>query len=354
MSEQIELNLDNNQEQTNETTSQVEEITQTPEDEIKQQPDNINTEQEINTEVDNEENNNEENKENENNEDYDLNELYKFLKDSAIVQSTDTEENLEFNSINELSEYLYETQQKQIENKVQEEINKYTGTYKDLFDFVKNGGKVEDFVQSYKDSYSTLDYAVVKNNSDLQYKILKDYYKQSTQWDNNMINKHLEKFSDDEIKEMSKSALTHLKDYEENSKKELLEKQKAEIEQQNKYYADLINNYENQLKEIDTFMGQQISQNEKNKIKNNLVNNVTYNKLVENFDKYRLTLVMLDNMGLIDEPQKIAEKFKNNSKTKYNFKKSKKTNNKNNEDMMIDLILPENTDNQKVKPSFIF
>ena len=162
---------------------------------------------------------------------YDVNEIFRFLADNGVINPGDNQPELK--SIEDVAKYVYDNNQTLIRQEVQRELENYPQSYKDLFEYVRNGGKIDDFVNSYKDSYSTLDPIMLKGNTDLQRKVMRDYYKSTTQWSDNMIDTQLSKFDDDEIAKLSKTTLNELKNIELQRQTELRQSQEQQIKQPN-------------------------------------------------------------------------------------------------------------------------
>jgi len=280
---------------------------------------------------------------------YDVNEIFRFLSENGVVDVGDTPP--ELNSIDDVAKYVYNNNQKLITEQVEKELNTYPQSYQDLFKYVKNGGNVQDFTNSYKDSYSTLDQSMLKGNTELQRKVMKDYYKTTTQWSDDMINTQLSKFNDDEISKLSKTTLSELKTIEQNKQLELKNQQDKQIAKQQEDINLLMEVYHKSIDELKSIGNIPLTINDKKVIEDNLFNNKTYNKLTSDFEKYRMNLSILDSYGLLDDINKITDLLnsKTNSK-KYNFKKSmKKTTD---DDFNINIRKP--TDTQKDKVAFIF
>jgi len=283
---------------------------------------------------------------------YDVNEIFRFLSENGIVESGD--ELPEFESMNDVAKYIYDNNQSLINNEVKKELENYPQSYRDLFNYVKNGGAVEDFTNSYKDSYSSFDPLLLKGNIELQNKVMRDYYKSTTRWSDSIINTQLSKFNDDEIAKMSKMALGELKEFEHNRQLEIKQQQDARIAEQQKYTEQLLESYHTKLNELNAIGDIPLTINDKKSIEDNLFNNKTYDKLSSNFENYRMNLAILDSYGLLDDVSKLSSILKSKSSNKkYNFKKQS-ANTSDNKDFDINIIDSKHTGNQDDKLSFVF
>jgi len=305
--------------------------------------DQLNNEQ-SESEIDNTNNN-------EDGDDYDIEGLYNFFKDNNIVP--DKPEGQTFENINDLANFIFKNNSDLIEQGVQSQLEQVNSTYRDLFNYVKNGGDVQQFVNNYSNSYNELDVKMLSQNIDLQKQVVKDYYRNTTNWNDNMIDKQLSKFDDTEIAEMSKQSLNTLKQIEINNKQQLIQQQQQQELQQKQYYDNLTIEYNKQLDELTKLGSHDITIKEKESIRSNLFNNVTYNKLSENFDKYRLNLAILDNYGLLDNPNALSEIIKTN-KQKYNFKKKSTSKHQDNTGIDLDIITNQNANNETDTPIMKF
>lgn len=250
---------------------------------------------------------------------YNVSEIYTFLKDSGIAPEVEDLNNIK--DINDVARIIDEHRQKVINDTIQKELEEYPQNYKDLFEYVKNGGKVDDFVNNYKDSYTDLDINSLRGNTELQEKAIFNYYKATTNWDDDFIKTNVDKFSNDEKVEMSKKAVLELKNIESYHKQQLIEQQQQQQQQAEEYRKQMINEYNKNIDEMKVLGNLELTIKDKNEIKDYLFNDVTYNKLNSDFEKYRLNLAILDKYGLLDDPSKLSEMIGSGSNKKYNFKR---------------------------------
>jgi len=278
-------------------------------------------------------------------ENYDVNEIYNFLKDSGIAPEKEAE--LEFKSIQDLSNYISQKNNQIIEDRLKSELQQYPSQYQDLFEYLRNGGKVENFVNNYETTYSEIDISVLKNNIDLQKQVIEDYYRSTTQWNDKLINMTINKYSDDEIKDLSKNMLEQLKTFEYQSKEELFKQQQKEQNEYKQYQQNLIMNYNKEIDQMNKIGDLELTIKDKSEIKDLLFSNKTYNKLSSNFDKYRLQLSILDKYGLLDDINKLSMILNTPNKNKnYNFKKN---NNGNTNNDILEMNLLNSNDNKEQK-----
>ena len=278
---------------------------------------------------------------------YDIEGIYNYLKDNGIAP--ELPENVELKSINDIANYIAQNQQQIIEQRIQEELNNYPEPYRDLFDYVRNGGDIETFIQNYRNTYSDIKATDLTNNISLQKKVVRDYYKVTTQWTDDMIEKHLNKFSDDEISDLSRNSLEQLKQIEYQQKEQLKKQQEEQQRQIEEYRNNLIQEYKKQLSSLNKIGDIEISTQDKRVIEENLFADKTYYKIMDNFDKYRLQLAILDAYGILDDVNKLSDVLKGKgSSKKYNFKKKSSKKSQTNNDIDFDLILPEKSDNQSL------
>ncbi len=174
----------------------------------------------------------------------------------------------------------------------------------DYFNHLKNGGSLQDYQRATSSDYGSVAAGALKDNVGLQGKVLFDYYKKTTGWDNAAIDSQVKMLTDSGVAETNATnALKHLQAREVEDRNEL-----AYVTQQNRIREEAaqkayVDKLQVDIMNTESFMGVNLSTAFKNDVIQNTMNDVTYNKLNADFDKYRHTLVMLDEMGVFDNPE---------------------------------------------------
>lgn len=283
---------------------------------------------------------------------YDVNAIYSFLRDNNIAPVLGNDDKIE--NIKDIANYITQHNNKFIQDTIQQELSQYPQQYQDLFNYVKNGGRVEDFVQSYSTTYTELNPDMLKGNLDLQKQIMEDYYRYTTQWDDKMIKITVGKYNDDEVKDISKNMLEQLKGFEYQQKQQLFEQQQQQQAAVKEYWDNLYADYDKQINELNKIGDMDFTERDKVEVRDLLFNNKTFNKLNTEFDKYRLPLAILDKYGLLDDINKLSQLLNKPGTTSYNFVKQNTQNNTKSEGFDFNIVNPKDNNNKGSKVDFIF
>ncbi len=279
---------------------------------------------------------------------FDATEIYRFLQDNGIAPSVENYDDIK--DIDDVSKLIYNKQEELIEEKLQEQLNSTTNSYKDLFNHLRNGGKLDDFVNTYNDSYDDIQSSSLKDDDELQNKVIRDFYKNTTQWDNELIEANIAKLNDDEKTEFSKKALDNLKTIQAQKKQQLAQQEAQRQQQAQQQQQQQIDAYKKNITELKQVGELPVSVQDKQNIEKLLFNDVTYNKLATNFEDYRMNLVILDHLGLLDDPNQISQYAGKTKKKTYNFKKGEgKKDVATNKHFNFELVEPETSNTEPLK-----
>ena len=283
--------------------------------------------------------------------DFDYGGMYDFFKDSGIVE--EIEDKTVIKSWQDLSQMIYKKQETEIQTGIEQRLSTMNDTYKDLFTYLDNGGNLQEFVKTYNDDYDKVDASQLKDNDVLQDKIIYDYYKFTTQWDDKMIRTMMGKLNDDEKIGMAKTSLHTLKQIQTQQKQELLNQQQVQVAKQTEQKTQLLSNYKQQIASLNKVGDLEMTVTDKKEIENLLFNDVTYNKLSNDFEKYRLQLVILDKFGLLDDINKLTNIIKQSPNKTYNVKRNNNESSKGIDDIQFEFLENKPTQNNN-KPMFWF
>jgi hypothetical protein len=199
-----------------------------------------------------------------------------------------------------------------------------------LIQHLEAGGKVSDFQQVYASDYTSVKEETVLSAKDTMRNTVRDFYRKTTAWDDNKINKLIQRHEDlDELKDEAKSALVGLRNIEKQEREQLAlqtQQQRIAQEQQEKQRVVFINNEINSLKE---FAGIPINKKVRDQVISNVYEDRTFNKINSDLDKYRVRLAVLDSLGILDNDTTLTAKAIDNATKKvkkeienYDFKRS--------------------------------
>lgn len=211
--------------------------------------------------------------------------------------------------ISEFSKIIQNELGKGIEVAKQEWIDNLDNQSQGLLSHIVNGGNIEDFVQVAANDYSKYTDDSLDANELLQEKLVKDYYKKTTQWSDDKINKFITKHKDlDELAEEAKFALGKMKDIQ-SKEQESLHKQTLERRKQNDaLIKQRIDTLSKTIDNVDNFIGVKVTPKLRKTIKSNALENKTFAKINQNVDKYNVNLSILDALGLLDgDPSNITK-----------------------------------------------
>lgn len=279
--------------------------------------------------------------------DYNIGELYKFLNDSNIAPDIENIEDIK--TIDDLSNILQRNRTETVAEQVQRQLESKTSAYKDLFNYLDKGGNINTFLEQYNNSYDSVNETMLKDNGVLQDKVIYDYYKNSTRWDDTMIKTQMSKLNDDEKIEMSKTMLNGLKQIEADNKATIITQQQESYQKQQQAQKELLGSYKEALNNMNEVGDLKLTPDNKKELENLMFNDVTYNKLNTDFEKYRMNLAILDMYGLLDDPGKITKIQSSNNKA-YNFKNNKKSNVYKDEQISFTLLEPKKKQSSTIKP----
>lgn len=229
-------------------------------------------------------------------------EVIKYGIDKGIFTDTPADKLDELgDDIEAFSEVLQNELATGIDQAVNERFNSLNEVSQGLINHLINGGKVDDFVKSYTNDYTKVTDQSLASDKSLQEKVVRDYYKRTTNWSDEKINKFVIKHKDlDELGDEAKSALKGIQDIQKRERTELevnTKKSKAQFEEQQR---QRVNNIEKMINETKEFAGISVTPKLKNTIRENIMDDKTFAKINADLDKYRFHLAALDAMGLLD------------------------------------------------------
>jgi len=271
-------------------------------------------------------NNSNDNVEKKTDQDYDAAEIYKYLADTNVLPMIAVDKNFDFEDLSTAIETRINDTIISREKQFLETMPKKAA---DLFSHLRAGGEVSDFQAVHSNSYSNIPKQSLKDDTDLQNSIITDYYKKTTSWDEKSIKTAIDRMNTAGSTEKESTAmLKFLQDIELENQRDLAyntKQQQLQIEQQHK---ELINNVTNTVLNTRDFLNIPLNMGTKNRILDNVINDVTRNKLNSNFEKYRVQLSMLDEFGFFDNPSKFLQNLgveqkqnDGNKKQSYNMKR---------------------------------
>ena len=137
-------------------------------------------------------------------------------------------------------------------------------------EFVKNGGDLRDFYSKAVENRVKLETVDVENTFD-QKRILKEHYANQG-YKEEFINKTVKRFEDAGILEdQAADALELLKDYNEKSKKELLDSQKKNAEAAELQQQKFVDTVQDNIKELDSILGFKLSTKDKKELEESIL-----------------------------------------------------------------------------------
>lgn len=136
----------------------------------------------------------------------------------------------------------------------------------ELNTFIQNGGSVRNFYNSTVDSKINLEEVDLEDTSS-QKELIREHFK-TLGYKEDKINRTLKRYEDAGVlEEEAEDALELLKEYNEETKKKLLESQKNYAETQKQQQQKFISTVEDSIKSIDDVLGVSIPQKEKQELK---------------------------------------------------------------------------------------
>lgn len=237
---------------------------------------------------------------------FDVAEFGRFLSDKDILPGLELGEDA---TLEDIGDAIHDRIDNGIKANTEDYLRDKPQEAVELFNHLQAGGSVQDFKKVYESSYSGIPEKSLDKNPSLQKQVMENYFKETTSWDPEYIKDHVEKLHDVDGGKQAKTFLKQLQGIELERKQELAYITQKNAEEAVARQAELEKKISEDIFNRDSYLGQSLDMEFKNRVSENVFTDKIYSKLNSNFENYRVTLAMLDEMGVFDDPEAFMERL---------------------------------------------